>query len=87
MFIKMFFKQLKFIDYLYYFVSLLATALFVANAVIRYQAGNQSSGNLMLICVALQVIAILLHLVGDIASTKNLINREQATKELKNQGE
>lgn len=87
MFIKMFFKQLKFIDYLYYFVSLLATALFVVNAIIRYQAGSQGSGNIMILCVVLQVIAILLHLVGDIASTKNLINREQALKELENQGE
>lgn len=85
MFIKMFFKQLRFIDYLYYFVSLVATAMFAVNAVVRYQAGNQGSGNVFILCVVLQVIAILLHFIGDIASTKNLINREQALKELENQ--
>lgn len=87
MFIKMFFKQLKVIDYVYYILHLIAIGLFSADAIMCYQEGRIDSSKLMILVVALQTISFILHFIGDIASTKTLINKEQALKEIENKEE
>lgn len=87
MFIKMFFKRLKVIDYLYYILQLIVIGLFTADAIMCYQEGRIDGSKLMILAVVLQIISFVLHFIGDIASTKTLINKEQALKELENKEE
>lgn len=87
MFIKMFFKRLKVIDYVHYILQLIVIGLFSADAIMCYQEGRINGSKLMILAIVLQIIALILHIIGDIVSTKTLMNKEQALKELENKEE